>query len=95
MVDKYGHTIDVIDTEAGAIAQVAKKSSINYIALKIIYNNALSPWDNDPIHKFKMYETVNTLKYLLRRLFNLLSSNYIIDLSQSSQDDLDSINELW
>ncbi|RUO86521.1 cytoskeletal motor fibril protein Fib [Spiroplasma endosymbiont of Megaselia nigra] len=95
MVDKYGHTIDVIDTEAGAIAQVAKKSSINYIALKIIYNNALSPWDNDPIHKFKMYETVNTLKYLLRRLFNLLSSNYIIDLSQSSQDDLDSINELF
>ncbi|WP_374696521.1 cytoskeletal motor fibril protein Fib [Spiroplasma endosymbiont of Polydrusus formosus] len=95
MVDKYGQTIDVIDTEAGAIAQVAKKSNINYIALKIIYNNALSTWDNDPIHKFKMYETVNTLKYLLRRLFNLLSSKYIIDLSKSSQDDLDSINELF
>lgn len=95
MVDKYGNTIDVIDTEAGAIAQVAKKSSVSYLALKVIYNNALSPWDNDPLHKFKMYETTNTMKHLLRRLFNFLSSKYIIDLNQSSADDLDTINELF
>ncbi|WP_342252359.1 cytoskeletal motor fibril protein Fib [Spiroplasma endosymbiont of Amphibalanus improvisus] len=95
MVDKYGHTIDVIDTEAGALAQVAKKSSVNYLALKVIYNNALSPWDNDPLHKFRMYETVNTLKFLLRRLFNLLSSRYILDLNQSTADELEIINELF
>ncbi|WP_381415098.1 cytoskeletal motor fibril protein Fib [Spiroplasma endosymbiont of Anurida maritima] len=95
MVDKFGHTIDVIDTETAAIAQVAKKSSISFLTLKVIYNNALSPWDNDPQHKFKMYETVNTLKYLLRRLFNLLSSKYVIDLSKSTGDELDTLNELF
>ncbi|QBQ07635.1 adenosylhomocysteine nucleosidase [Spiroplasma gladiatoris] len=95
MVDKYGQTIDVIDTESGALAQVAKKSSVNFVALKIIYNNALSPWDNDPLHKFKIYETANTLKYLLARLFNLLSSRYIIDFSKSSNDELEVINELF
>ncbi|QGS51877.1 cytoskeletal motor fibril protein Fib [Spiroplasma tabanidicola] len=95
MVDKYGQTIDVIDTEAGALAQVAKKSSVNFVALKIMYNNALSPWDNDPLHKFKIYETSNTLKYLLARLFNLLSSRYIIDFSKNTNDELEVINELF
>ncbi|WP_338970753.1 cytoskeletal motor fibril protein Fib [Spiroplasma endosymbiont of Labia minor] len=95
MVDKYGQTIDVIDTEAGALAQVAKKSSVNFLALKIMYNNALSPWDNDPLHKFKIYETTNTLKYLLARLFNLLSSKLILDFNKSTAEELDVINELF
>gem|GEM_PF-4989315 len=43
MVDKFGQTIDVIDTEAGAIAQVSKKTYINFVSMKIMYNNALSP----------------------------------------------------
>jgi len=95
MVDKYGQTIDVIDTEAGALAQVAKKSSVNFVAMKIMYNNALSPWDNDPLHKFKIYETANTLKYLLARLFNLLSSRYVLDFTKNSIDELEVINELF
>ncbi|WP_342268528.1 cytoskeletal motor fibril protein Fib [Spiroplasma endosymbiont of Aspidapion aeneum] len=95
MVDKYGQSIDVIDTEAGAIAQVAKKSSIGFLSLKIMYNNALSPWDNDPLHKFKMYETSNTLKYLVARLFNLLSSKYVIDFSKCNNDELEAIFELY
>ncbi|AGR41052.1 cytoskeletal motor fibril protein Fib [Spiroplasma taiwanense] len=95
MVDKYGQTIDVIDSEAGALAQVAKKSSVNFVAMKIMYNNALSPWDNDPLHKFKIYETTNTLKYLVARLFNLLSSKLFIDFSKSTIDELDVINELF
>lgn len=95
MVDKYGQTIDVIDTEAGALAQIAKKSSVNFVAMKIMYNNALSPWDNDPLHKFKIYETANTLKYLLARLFNLLSSKYVLDFTKSSNDELEVINELF
>ncbi|ALD66283.1 cytoskeletal motor fibril protein Fib [Spiroplasma cantharicola] len=95
MVDKYGQTIDVIDTEAGALAQIAKKSSVNFVAMKIMYNNALSPWDNDPLHKFKIYETANTLKYLLARLFNLLSSKYIIDFTKNTNDELEVIHELF
>lgn len=95
MVDKYGQSIDVIDSEAGALAQVAKKSSVNFVAMKIMYNNALSPWDNDPLHKFKMYETTNTLKYLVARLFNLLSSKLVLDFSKSTIDELDIINELF
>ncbi|ASP28120.1 fibril protein [Spiroplasma corruscae] len=95
MVDKYGQTIDVIDTEAGAIAQVTKKSRVNFIALKIMYNNALSPWDNDPLHKFKIYETTNTLKYLLARLFNLLSSRLVLDFTKNNNDELEVINELF
>ncbi|KAF5273341.1 hypothetical protein FQR65_LT17173 [Abscondita terminalis] len=43
MVDKYGQSIDVIDTEAGSLAQIAKKSSVNFVAFKVMYNNALSP----------------------------------------------------
>ncbi|AUM62594.1 cytoskeletal motor fibril protein Fib [Spiroplasma monobiae] len=95
MVDKYGQTIDVIDTEARALAQIAKKSSVNFVAMKVMYNNALSPWDNDPLHKFKIYETANTLKYLLARLFNLLSSRYVLDFTKSSNDELEVINELF
>ncbi|ARU91655.1 fibril protein [Spiroplasma clarkii] len=95
MVDKFGQTIDVIDTEAGAIAQVSKKSNVNFVSMKIMYNNALSPWDNDPLHKFKIYETTNTLKYLLARLLNLMSSNYIIDFTKNSHDELEIINELF
>lgn len=95
MVDKYGQTIDVIDTEAGALAQIAKKSSLNFITMKIMYNNALSPWDNDPLHKFKIYETTNTLKYLLARMFNLLSSKYVIDFTKSTNDELEVIHELF
>lgn len=95
MVDKFGQTIDVIDTEAGAIAQVSKKTYVNFVSMKIMYNNALSPWDNDPLHKFKIYETTNTLKYLLTRLFNLMSSKYIIDFSKNTTDELEVINELF
>ncbi|AXK51118.1 fibril protein [Spiroplasma alleghenense] len=95
MVDKYGQTIDVIDTEAGALAQVAKKSTVNFLAMKIMYNNALSPWDNDPLHKFKIYETTNTLKFLLIRLLNLLSSKLVLDFSKNSLDELDIINDLF
>lgn len=95
MVDKFGQTIDVIDTEAGAIAQVSKKSNVNFVSMKIMYNNALSPWDNDPLHKFKIYETTNTLKYLLARLLNLMSSNYVLDFTKSSNDELEIINELF
>jgi nucleoside phosphorylase len=95
MVDKFGQSIDVIDTEAGAFAQVAKKSTMNFVSLKIIYNNALSPWDNDPLHKFKIYETANTLKYLIARLFNLLSSRLVIDFTKNTVDELDIINELF
>ncbi len=94
LIEKYGDSIDVIDEEAGAVAQVLKKTNINFVSLKVIYNNALSQWENDPKHRYKMYEVTNTFKFLIKRLFNFLSSKYEYVLLKANKDTIESINTI-
>ncbi len=89
LIEKYGNSIDVIDEEAGALAQVFKKTDVKFISIKVIYNNAISPWDSDPKHRYKMYEITNTFKYLVKRILNFLSSSFEYVLLKSSQTTLD------
>ena len=94
LIEKYGNSIDVIDEEAGALAQVLKKTNVNFVSLKVIYNNALSPWDNDPKHRYKMYEVTNTFKYLIKRLLNFLSSKFEYLLMKANDDTLNAITSI-
>ncbi len=94
LIEKYGNSIDVIDEEAGALAQVLKKTEINFLSLKVIYNNALSPWDNDPKHRYKMYEITNIFKYLIKRVLNFLSSTFEYILPKLNNDIIETLSSI-
>ncbi len=94
MIMKYGESIDIIDEEAGALAQVFKKTKLNFVSVKVVYGNALSPWEKDPKHFWKMYEVTNTFRYLVKRLLNFLSSDIDYSLLKCNKDTVDTITHL-
>lgn len=95
MISKFGFSIDVIDTEAGVLAQIARKSSIDFMALKIIYSNAMLSWENDPLHNIRITEAANKMKYVIIKLMNLLVLDIDIDFNDLNEMELEVVNDLF
>lgn len=94
MVEKFEDSIDVIDEEAGSLAQVFKKTRINFLSIKVIYNNTLSPWEDDPNHVYKMYEVTNTFRYLIKRILNFFASKISYFLEKTDDNSMHFICKL-
>ncbi|QHX35888.1 fibril protein [Spiroplasma sp. TIUS-1] len=95
MISKFGFSIDVIDTEAGVLAQIARKSSIDFMALKVIYSNAMLSWENDPLHNIRIIEATNKMKYVIIKLINLLVLDVDIDFNDLNEMELEVVNDLF
>lgn len=95
MISKFGYSIDVIDTESGVLAQIARKSSIDFMTLKVVYSNAMVSWENDPLHHIRIIEATNKMKYLIIKLMNLLALDIDIDFNDLNDMELEVVNDLF
>ncbi|WP_338984193.1 cytoskeletal motor fibril protein Fib [Spiroplasma endosymbiont of Othius punctulatus] len=95
MISKFGYSIDIIDNEAGVLAQIARKSSIDFMALKIVYSNAMLSWENDPLHHIRILEATNKMKYVIIKLMNLLALDINIDFNDLNDMEVEVVNDLF
>ncbi|WP_339022388.1 cytoskeletal motor fibril protein Fib [Spiroplasma endosymbiont of Crioceris asparagi] len=94
LIDKFGYSIDVIDTEAGVFAQIANKSNIDFASIKVVFNNALSSWENDPLKSLRIQEAINKMKFIILKIMIFMSTKLKVKFKGSTEAEVDIYSDL-